>query len=282
MLMLALWMGCPGILAGQDRQPSSPNPQVAKQQQPAVHVVNGEDHQANARSIHKQINEDAGAGPINSKWPEWIGNSNWWLVIIGALTGGVIGWQSWETRKAAQGAKDSAKAALAQIRLMKDKERARIRIEFEDFDFGSFPELGKHEVSYKITLDGTTPATIMEQAILAEIPGYPREPGKFHFSLGLPYSFSPAMSPFRSSTIVHKNEWPAQPENSISKIQAVQQNLLAVVIKGYVLYRDIFGDCWKLGFHLRWRNNSFFDKDTMGGRWEWLGDNDNGEKPIDR
>src|SRR6185437_5381570 len=40
----------------------------------------------------------------------------------------VIGWQAWETRKAAKGAQDSAQAALAQIEFQKSKERARVVI----------------------------------------------------------------------------------------------------------------------------------------------------------
>ncbi len=46
---------------------------------------------------------------------------NWVLVIVGSITCGVIGWQSWETRKAAE-------AAFLQIQMMKDKERARIEV----------------------------------------------------------------------------------------------------------------------------------------------------------
>ena len=37
----------------------------------------------------------------------WWRDSNWWLVIIAFGTACVIGWQSWETRKAAQGAKQN-------------------------------------------------------------------------------------------------------------------------------------------------------------------------------
>ena len=62
-------------------------------------------------------------------WPEGI---TAWLLV---LTLGAIIWQAWETRKAAQGAKDGAAAAMAQIQFMKDKERARIEITFaEDSD----------------------------------------------------------------------------------------------------------------------------------------------------
>lgn len=66
---------------------------------------------------------------------EWYTAPDWWLVIVAALTGAVIGWQSFATAK-------SAKAAFMQIRMMKDKERARVEIkpigltlEHEDAEF---------------------------------------------------------------------------------------------------------------------------------------------------
>ena len=47
---------------------------------------------------------------------KWYKKSDWWLVIIAAFTGGVICWQSWETRKA-------AKAALLNAKALVDSER---------------------------------------------------------------------------------------------------------------------------------------------------------------
>ena len=51
----------------------------------------------------------------------WMSDSNWWLVIAAFGTALVIGWQSFATAK-------SAEAALLQIQMMKDKERARVEI----------------------------------------------------------------------------------------------------------------------------------------------------------
>lgn len=87
-------------------------------------------------------------------------DSNWWLVIIAGLTGCVIGWQSWETRRAdkvtqesvkavveqtkllndsvvaaqksADAADISAQAGSEQIQMMKSKERARISVSISD------------------------------------------------------------------------------------------------------------------------------------------------------
>jgi hypothetical protein len=51
----------------------------------------------------------------------WYASSDWWLVVVGALTASVICWQSLETRRAAQASRDS-------ITLVLSKERARLAI----------------------------------------------------------------------------------------------------------------------------------------------------------
>jgi hypothetical protein len=45
----------------------------------------------------------------------WWRDSNWWLVIVALITAGVIGWQSFETRKAAQAARDSIRIQEAEF-----------------------------------------------------------------------------------------------------------------------------------------------------------------------
>lgn len=51
----------------------------------------------------------------------WWAASDWWLVIMAAITASVICWQSWETRKAAQASKDGVELVLS-------KERARLTV----------------------------------------------------------------------------------------------------------------------------------------------------------
>lgn len=51
-------------------------------------------------------------------------NPEWWVVIIAALTGGAISWQSFETRRAAQAMRASNRAAVS-------AQRARLRIDCE-------------------------------------------------------------------------------------------------------------------------------------------------------
>jgi hypothetical protein len=45
----------------------------------------------------------------SQRWYAPLEDSNWWLVIVAAITGGFIGWQAWETREAAETAADAVK-----------------------------------------------------------------------------------------------------------------------------------------------------------------------------
>ncbi len=84
-------------------------------------------------------------------WPEGI---TAWLLL---LTLGAIVWQSWGTWKAADAALEGAKAANAQIKVMKDKERARITVELaplETLEFG----INHNRVMLKFTNVGATHA----------------------------------------------------------------------------------------------------------------------------
>jgi hypothetical protein len=54
----------------------------------------------------------------------WYTNPEWWLCILGFFTLLFLGWQSWETRKAAKATKESAKAMWDSIRLQEKAERA--------------------------------------------------------------------------------------------------------------------------------------------------------------
>ena len=92
-------------------------------------------------------------------WPDGI---TLWALI---LTGFAIVWQSYETRKAAIATQVSANATNSQIRMMKDKERARITVVFppkepdfsspERLAFGSIPELFMN-VKISVFNDGQT------------------------------------------------------------------------------------------------------------------------------
>jgi hypothetical protein len=61
--------------------------------------------------------------------PRWYESPEWVLVIVGAITAFVIGWQSWEARKAAEASREAANAALHQANHMVTSERAWLVLE---------------------------------------------------------------------------------------------------------------------------------------------------------
>lgn len=77
--------------------------------------------------------------PDSPRWYAPLEKSEWWLVLLGFMTLGFVGWQAFETRKAAEATKDSVNAAYgsmqfaqAQWDLARNKERARIEIKTVD------------------------------------------------------------------------------------------------------------------------------------------------------
>ena len=93
---------CAGMMAGQADNNSRPNPQPTKHEQPTLRAVNGEQRQADAGNDKGKPDGISRGWYASLKWPQWMRDSNWWLLIVAALTGGIICWQSIETRKAGQ------------------------------------------------------------------------------------------------------------------------------------------------------------------------------------
>jgi hypothetical protein len=83
----------------------------------------------------------------------WYKIPEWWLCILGAPTLLIVGWQSWETRKAAKAGSESAKAALLNAQAVINAERPWILIRGQAFEV-------KDVSSVVATNCGRTPAKI--------------------------------------------------------------------------------------------------------------------------
>jgi hypothetical protein len=255
-VMVAVFLAA-GIMACQSNQDTRPNPEPAKQKQPAFHPTNREQGQAKAGNDKAKPDGISQRRDASFKWPEWMGDSNWWVVIIAALTGSVIGLQGWETRKAAQAGKISAKAALAQINLMKDKERAHLFVEIKRPEVFSLDKA--YPIEYAITLSGPTAATIIKHEILVQFPGSQPKP---LLADALPQNFTPEMRVVDGYSLFHFPPFDRGKNDS-------------VIVKGYILYQDVFGDVRRRKIHLGWWG------DNSKG-WDRLGKNQNGEEKADR
>src|ERR1700729_1968622 len=73
--------------------------QLTKPSQPAVIPTDGQNKQSSGQQ--NQTNPDADP----PRWYTPLERPDWWLVIVAALTGGVVGWQSFATAKSAKAAK---------------------------------------------------------------------------------------------------------------------------------------------------------------------------------
>lgn len=140
-------------VSGQSNKDAGPDNKPPKQEQPAIHSTNGEQRQAKAEDS-KSKPDGIPQGPDASlKWPKWTGDSNWWLVIIAGLTGGVIGWQSFETRK-------SAKAAMLNAQALIDAERPWLVANFTKSQEETIPEKGFLRFNWEVKNVGRTPARL--------------------------------------------------------------------------------------------------------------------------
>jgi hypothetical protein len=91
---------------------------------------------------------------------------------------------------------------------MKSRERAQLRIELSDLDLVFDEETGGYPIYFKVFLDGTTRAYVIQETIAADIPGYPMEDRKYWSEMDLPRNFTPEMSPFNGYTLLLTNEFP--------------------------------------------------------------------------
>ena len=85
-------------VSGQPDKAANQKQEPAKQGQPTVATPNSPNKQPSGQTDQSKANADS------PKWYAALERPDWWLVWIAFFTGGVICWQSWETRKAAQSA----------------------------------------------------------------------------------------------------------------------------------------------------------------------------------
>lgn len=168
-------------------------------------------------------------------------------------------------------AQKAADASLAQVEAVKSVQRAQLRVEFVEPAWTVDYEAGGYPVKFRIILDGTTRAYILDDSIIAYIGVKPRERGAW-MGMGLPRNFTPEMSPFHGDTILRTVEALPQPETDASKVQLAEESKLTVFLNGRVRYRDLFGDEWVLEIDRYWKSwASFGDEDIFGGNWYPVG-----------
>jgi hypothetical protein len=203
---------------------------------------------------------------IGKDWADW----SYWgfggiLVVVGSLqvwflfrTLGAIQVQAGHMERQTKILEDSvaaaqkgADAAIAQVEMVKAKERAQLRIEFARPHLAFDEKLGGYPIHFRVTLDGTTRARIRDDSIIAYSSQRPREKGGWRV-MGIPDNFTPEMSPYPGNTLLHTDEPFSMPERDNLKIAMVCENKATVFVNGRIWYTDIFGDEWMLEIDRYW------------------------------
>ena len=197
----------------------------------------------------------------------WWADSAWWLVIIAGVTGIFIGWQAWETRKAANSAQDTAKAALTQAEYLAASERAWmvVRIEGE-----SIPPVTRESILYdKSDMSPVRTGFEARMTNRGKTPAYLIESG--HQGVIMPHNESlPAIAGPYEDRGVEKGilKWegdglPLQPNADILKsflgtwckdAGKLQSGSDVLWVYGYVIYRDAFKQQRETYYCVRWNS----------------------------
>lgn len=277
-----------GVVAGQPNQTANGKGNSAGQGEPAVVSANGHDKQDASQTNQPKASGNAPDRNTAFKWPAWVSDSNWWLLIVAGFTGGVIAWQSFETKLAAE-------AALLNARAIIDAERAWIVISVEE-EFAPIADDqlgmsaarileennrrareafltgtdGKPKVFYISCLNqGRTPARIVSVCSTYRFVDKPE-------NLPSPPDYSAATRMPEQTFIVSRDSFKIQPgfspgtvwENA-RKNKSLKANDLFLIFYGRVVYEDIFafGEPTKrVQRESRWSFCCFMDSDHLPTR----------------
>jgi hypothetical protein len=290
---MSKWLAIFGLLlASAPVMPGQPD-QASKPKQSTANQVQKESNPVGATEVDKQASGQTDQAKAEANPPDWytaLERPDWWLVIVATITAGVICWQSIETRKAAQGAKENAEAALSQIRMTMEKERARIGVDLVDLKLDVVPDQHSAvEVGWSVTLYGQTDAFIHDSQCFAEVEGqnlpHHIRPA-WGEMVGLPSVLSCDRRNVKGNVMGHPpRPYPFDYASLSDRLVSGDQVVICV---GFVEYSDVFGGRWIFRFKRRW---SFFGKpDELGGliprsllRGEWAkcgSMEENGEYPA--
>ncbi len=175
--------------------------------------------------------------------------SDWWLVVVAAVTGGLIFWQAWET-------KNSVREVRRGIDVSKMKERAKIIIRVEPFDYAKSDGI---RVTFDVANVGESGAIFslaLAGIYISQTDAMPKG-GSGRYALKITERSLKASKTFKEAI---------GPAGSF-----VYTSASTVHFHGRLIFRDAFEDVWQKDFHRIWRR---FDGPVYQS---WFGEHRNGE-----
>jgi hypothetical protein len=239
--------------------------------------------------------EKTPAGDASTKWPEW------GLFGVGVITLGVIAFQAYWTRRAAEatqiaaeGTNNSVIEVRKQVALMErqteatekaataardsvetviNKERARVRINLKELSL--MPRQASiYFVEFTVTVDGYTPAYITETRYVADT--YPLqvigEPDN-GIAAFLPFHNFPEVIPPNTEPIEQEGIFHYTADDAADTMQEIKLDRLFVEIRGVIKYKDVFARERETCFRKVWRFNRVIPPGhpLRSGEWEKCG-----------
>lgn len=234
---------------------SAPYPNADKEQR--AESSHAEPHRSVAVNEKPDTSENE-AGKSDSNSPKWytaLKRPEWLTLIVAVLALIVIGWQSCETRKAAN-------AATLGVKISISKERFRIKVRPRDqwnfpvdFDPSAQQAVLRHEywqgVMYDLHCYGLTEGYILEAFDGASVSDSPDAPplsiSRIH---NLPWRIDP--------TNPQQSHWPGQ-ARMLTRMETLQDAIDVVEGRkfihfwGRIKYRDVFFDVFGTDRETSWR-----------------------------
>lgn len=186
--------------------------------------------------------------------PQWYESPEWILVIVGFVTAFVIGWQSWEARKAAEASREAANAALRQANHIVTSERAWMIAEPGDVNIP--PEIEGAtgirwtEFSVRFVNKGKTLAFLLEIGYRGKVLPHreslpalqlPYEEKEIHKWSGKGLPLLPGADVYKP----HLGTWANDPVK-------ITRGYDALWVYGYIKYADAFGFARETWYCYRW------------------------------
>jgi hypothetical protein len=224
---------------------------------------------------------------------DWATRANWALVIVGI--GGILAaiWTLRYIRRQADlmelqttilkdsvvAAQRSADIAHAQAQMIKDKERARLRIDFDDLDLTPSSEpgvyLGAYLVRYRLILDGSTQAYLHGGDCFAgiRVDGgkiKTRDERTYWIDMMAPDVITPERRVIEGFIPLLEEDFYSTIEDPDERIMSIREGKQHVYCEGWIVYQDVFGGQWEFGFQKKW---AYFTASTeasvrLRGRWQ--------------
>lgn len=243
--------------------------------------------------------------------PHWytpIERPEWWLVGLTILTLGIVGFQAWWTRKAAEatqfaaeGTRDGVIEIRKQVALMErqteatekaataardsietviNKERARVRINLKELSL--MPRQASiYFVEFTVTVSGSTPAFITETRYTAD--AYPlRFIGEPDNGMGvlLPFHNFPEVIPSNGDPIEESAIFHFTADDADATMQEIKLDRLFVEIRCTVKYKDVFNRERETRVRKVWRFNRLIPPGhpLRPGQWEECGETEDNKE----